>query len=103
VAVAAGAAAAEPTGTIPRTGDAAEPHICDVPRMTDIATVRVEAPAPPKNEGLRWLRRHLAWERTMQDCVERALDAQLDADPGVAADPGDQSIDGTSAHSRSSS
>jgi hypothetical protein len=67
--------------------------------MTTDAMVQLEtAPAArPTNEGIRWLRRHLAWERTMQDCVERALDAQLD-DVDAA-----QSTDGTSAHSRSSS
>lgn len=54
----------------------------------------------PVEESIRWLRRHLAWERTMRDCVERRLDAQLGpADPA----PDAQSTDGTSAHSRSSS
>ena len=61
-------------------------------------TAKAPSSLPPA--AARWLRGHLAWERTMQDCVERALEAKLD-DQG--AETVDQSTTGTSAQSRSSS
>jgi hypothetical protein len=69
------------------------------------APTAAKAPSSLTPAAAKWLRGHLAWERTMQDCVERALDAKLD-DQGLEGQDvatGDQSTAGTSAHSRSSS
>ena len=66
----------------------------------DQAPTTAKAPSSLSPAAAKWLRGHLAWERTMQDCVERALEAKLE-DQGVVT--GDQSTAGTSAQSRSSS